>query len=142
MSFYRIQDAGRDPRALLDPATWTSTTWNETTRPCDCDGGFTGWGDDEAECTACDGTGTLTEAPRRGVSCCRTITELARYMEQAAGDLRGTVLIELGGDVSEDDDFDAPAGAILILPGQVISVIPVADVEDFAAQLAWDEASR
>lgn len=135
MSFYRIQDASRDPRALLDPATWVSQTWNETSRPCRCYG-------DDAECGACDGTGTITEPARRGVSACRSIRELAAYMEETCGDLRGTVLVELDGPVSGDNDFDAAAGALLILPAEIISVTPVAEVGELASQLAWDEANR
>jgi hypothetical protein len=140
MSFYRIQDAARDTRALLDPATWVSKTWNETSRPCtSCNNGYISEWD---ECPKCDGTATVTEKPRRGVSACRSVRELARYMEQSAGDLRGTVIIELDGDVSDDEDFDADAGALLILPEQIISVTPVADVPEFAEQLAWDQANR
>ena len=133
-SFYRIQDQDRDPQALLDPANWVSITWTETRIICaDCDG---------AGCPRCDFDGEISEQPRRGVSASRSLHELASYMEQAWGDVRGTVIIEMEGDVSGDDDFDAKAGALLVLPSRIISVTPVAGVTELAAVLARDEAAR
>ena len=134
MTWYRIQDASRDPQQLLVPATWVSTTWNPTRTECpDCRG---------HGCERCDWDGDIEEQPRRGVSACRTLAELAAYMEDAWGDVRGTVVIELDGDVSGDDDFDGRHGALLVLPEQIISVTPVADVPELAEVLARDEAQR
>lgn len=136
MTWYRIQDADRDPRALLDPANWISSTWNPEQKNCQCQG----WD----ECEQCGGNGYYTEAPRRGVSVCRSLGELREYAEAAAMDLRDTVIIELDGEVSEHEDHDSGHGygVDLIYPSAVVSVTPVAEVGEFAEQLAWDEANR
>jgi hypothetical protein len=138
MTWYRIQDAARDPQALLDPARWVSSTWQPREATCPaCHGYGPGW--DEG-CDTCQARGTVTEGPRRGVSVCRTVRELAAYAEGARMDLRGCVMIELEGSASDDEDHDP--GAELVFPARVVSVVPVCEVPELAGQLAWDRASR
>lgn len=148
-TWYRIQDADRDPQSLLDPATWVSATWVSATWTPDreqcpaCDGAGSVPGDEDDDgffCQACDGHGDIARQPRRGVSACATIGELARYMDGHWGDVRGTVIIELEGDLSDDDDHDDDA--VLVLPERIVSVTPVAQVPEMAGVLARDEAQR
>jgi hypothetical protein len=143
-TWYRIQDADRDPRALLAPANWVSTPWQPAVVTCPgCNGTGQNWDDGEMlPCEQCDGDGQGEDAPRRGVSACRSLHELAKYMDQSWGDCRGTVVIEMDGGVSGDEDFDAAAGALLVLPSEILSVTPVADVPELAEVLARDEAVR
>lgn len=133
-------------RALLDPANWVSQTWKETRVGCTtCNGTGRNWDPEDEEpvpCGTCDGRGEIDEPARRGVSVCRSLHELASYMDQTWGDVRDTVVIELTGEVSGDEDFDAKAGCMLVLPTRIISVTPIEQVPALAAVLARDEAVR
>jgi hypothetical protein len=143
-SWYRIQDASRDPQALTDPANWISHTWKETRVGCAaCNGTGSDWDDDgPLPCGTCEGRGDIDEPARRGVSVCRSLDALASYLDQSWGDVRDTVVIELTGDVSDEEDFDAKAGCMLVLPSRIVSVTPVAQVTELAEVLARDEAVR
>ncbi|SFU94929.1 hypothetical protein [Alicyclobacillus macrosporangiidus] len=91
MTYYRIQEASRNPQELLDPSNWRSTVWD----------GF-----DE----------------RRGVSCCRTLRGLERYFQSRGADMNDVVVVALEGEESEDEDFDADEGAVLVLPTEIVWV--------------------
>lgn len=101
VTWYRLQDADRDPRELLDPAHQWSCDWG-------------GSGD-----------------PRRGVSVCGTEDMLARYFAAHADAgfdpefLATLVLVEVEGDLSDEDDQDADQGAYVVIPTRVVSVGPV-----------------
>jgi hypothetical protein len=132
-TWYRIQDADRDPADLLKPGNQVSRTWNPQQVTCSCQGL-------NPDCGRCTGSGWYTEPPRRGVSGCRSLSELCEYAEDAAMDLRDTVIVELEGNLSGDEDQDP--GCHLICPSAVVSVTPVTEAEELRDQLAWDEANR
>lgn len=137
--YYRIQDSSRDAQALLDPANWVSRVWYDATVTCPSCQGITpeSWTD---ECEACGGHGVrnLSEMPRRGVSACESIEDLARYFDRHAGQLgEDSVVVELEGELSDDDDFDADEHlAVLILPAAVVSVTPAAEFSELEELMA------
>lgn len=96
MTFYRIQDGDIPVEQLLDPEYQIS----------------------ESYCT-----GTI----RTGKSVCRSIEELAAYFAQAGVPLdpRTSVLVELDGDYTGEDDEDAHLGAHLVIPTRIVSVGPI-----------------
>lgn len=100
-SYYRIQDADRDPAELLDPAHQWSENW--------------GGGSD----------------PKQGISVCANEDVLAEYFAARrdcgydADFLSTLVLVELDGDETGEDDEDASEGALLVFPTRIISVRPL-----------------
>lgn len=98
MTFFRIQPADRDTALLLDEDTWQSRNWNDEWAPA-----------------------------RYGVSVCGSVDDLVEYFRIAGGWVDETVLVELDGHYSHDTDEDAHAGAILICPTRIVSVIPTPD---------------
>jgi uncharacterized protein YbcI len=46
-------------------------------------------------------------------------------MVDRGADFEDCVVVELEGDVSEDEDFDADEGALLVLPTRILDVRPV-----------------
>jgi hypothetical protein len=94
-TYFRIQPSDEDPELLLDPA-------NQKTEP---------WGDDSRA--------------RDGVSVFPDEDSLYRYMLRNDGDLEGSVLVELEGEESQDEDFDGDEGALLVHPRRVIQVRPL-----------------
>ena len=56
---------------------------------------------------------------------------LYRYMLKRDADLDGCLLVELEGEESEDEDFDADEGALLIRPTRIVDTRPV-DTERIA----------
>ncbi len=104
MSFYRLQDADTDTADLLDPAKQWSSNWG-------------GGGD-----------------PRRGVSVCGTERALELYFAARSADvgydaefLSTLVIVEVDGELSDEDDEDAAEGALLVLPTRIVSVRPLDD---------------
>jgi hypothetical protein len=102
MTYYRIQDADRDPNELLDPEQQWSSNWG-------------GNGD-----------------PRSGISVCGTEHALTRYFAARAIDcgydaewMSGLVVVEVDGPLSDEDDEDAADGALLVLPTRIVSVRPL-----------------
>lgn len=103
MSYYRIQDADRDPATLLDPAHQWSTNWSGSSDP------------------------------RRGVSVCAAEQLVIDYFARRAAEgigydatfLAGLVMVELEGDPSGEEDDDAAEGAELIIPTEIVSVRPL-----------------
>jgi len=138
-TYYRIQDIARDASELLDPASWVSAVWYDATVMCgDCPdaSGVTWENGEEVPCPACGGRGAynLSERPRRGVSACRSVGELAAYFEAHAGQLdEDSVVVELEGELADDDDFDGDA--VLVFPARVVSVLPAAGFAEFAELL-------
>jgi hypothetical protein len=50
---------------------------------------------------------------------------LYRYMVDRGADVEGCVVVELEGRESEDEDFDADEGALLVIPTRIVDVRPV-----------------
>jgi hypothetical protein len=97
MTYYRIQPADRDTADLLDEATWQSCNWSDP------------WAE-----------------PRYGVSVCGSLDDLVDYFRAASGYVDDTmVVVELLGDLSDEDDEDAHVGALLVCPSRIVSVEPV-----------------
>jgi hypothetical protein len=93
--YFRLQPEDEDPRELLHPE-------NQVTEP---------WGQD---------------GPKRdGVSVFPDEDALYRYMLRRDGDLADSVLVELEGRRSGDEDFDAEEGALLVHPTRILEVRPL-----------------
>ncbi len=50
---------------------------------------------------------------------------LYRYMVERGADFEGCVVVELEGHESEDEDFDADEGALLVIPTRIVDCRPV-----------------
>ncbi len=74
------------------------------------------------ECPACEGTGEITDAQRDGVSVFPEEEGLYRYMLERDADLDGCVVVELEGEPTDDEDFDADEGALLVRPTRIRDV--------------------
>ena len=77
------------------------------------------------ECPACEGSGHITDAARRGVSVFPDEEGLYRYMVERGADFEDCVVVELEGRESEDEDFDADEGALLVIPTRIVDARPV-----------------
>jgi DnaJ-class molecular chaperone len=125
-SYFRLHPADDDPRRLLDPENQTSEPWGGTIYGrCDkCGGeGETEHHDGRMdECPACQGSGEIDDSCRDGVSVFPDVDALYRYMRAREADIDGSLLVELEGEPSADDDFDADEGALLIRPTRIVSV--------------------
>lgn len=136
-TYYRIHSG--DPLDLLDPTSWTSTVWvGDVVRACtECDAGRLWITDDDHEdggywtrCETCAGTGEIDDSTRRGVSVCGSYAALMDYMVDRGATVRDTtVLVELTGVPSEDEDWDARDGAVLVYPTTIISSRPLTAAE-------------
>ena len=142
--FFRVHPPDDDPQALLDPREQVTEPWGDDGEgPCDkCHG--TGRTEHECEscraerrgdcpscqgevsyardCPACEGTGRISDPERRGVSVFRDEDGLYRYFIKREGRLRGQRLVELEGELSEDEDIDADEGALLVRPTRIVDV--------------------
>jgi hypothetical protein len=76
----------------------------------------------EEECPACGGSGEIDDSEREGISVFPDEDGLYRYMRKRDADIQGSVLVELEGEPSEDEDFDADEGALLIHPTKIVDV--------------------
>lgn len=134
MTYYRIHTG--DPMDLLDEASWTSTLWvGDAVLPCPdgCDAGRIWTADEDREdggywtrCETCGGHGEVDDTTRRGVSVCGSYADLMAYFTGRGATIRDTtVLVELTGRLSDDEDWDADCGAILIYPTAIISSRPL-----------------
>lgn len=50
---------------------------------------------------------------------------LYRYMVDRGADFEDCVVVELEGHESEDEDFDADEGALLVIPTRIVDTRPV-----------------
>ena len=145
--YFRRWPEDRGPEELLDPGNQYSTPWGEPDHgPCDkCHGaGRTGYrcrsclergarsdcpaceGHVERMdvCPACEGDGQIDRTERDGVSVFPSIEGLYRYIAEREAGAEGYVLVELEGELTEDRDLDADAGALLIRPTRVVGTRP------------------
>jgi hypothetical protein len=143
-SYFRLHPQDHDPQELLEPENQVSKPWGGAEHGhCDKCGGSGrtmyhcascakradprcqtchGEVDFEGECPTCKGTGEITESQRRGVSVFADADGLYRYMLRRDSDMSGSVLVELEGRESEDIDFDADEGALLVFPTRIVHV--------------------
>lgn len=77
------------------------------------------------DCPACEGSGHITDAQRRGVSVFPDEEGLYKYMVERGADFEDCVVVELEGHESEDEDFDADEGALLVIPTKIVDARPV-----------------
>ena len=147
-TYFRIENADEDHEALLDPANQRTEPWggdDEGRCPkCggsgetewDCESCRTGGVRDDCPschgevhyvdtCPACRGTGRPQNEPREGVSVFREPDGLYRYMLRRDANLDGSVLVEVEGDRTGDEDFDADQGALLVRPRRIRGVRPI-----------------
>lgn len=144
-TYFRLHQAYEDPQELLDPAKqksepWGGTIWGrcdkcggtgKTRHECEsckasgrhescpsCHGEMSY----EQECPACEGTGEIDDSERDGVSVFPDEEGLYRYMRNRDADFNGAKLVELEGEPSEDEDFDADEGALLVHPTKIVDV--------------------
>ena len=141
--YFRIHSANEDPERLLDPDGQRSEPWEGTIHGrCDkCDGrGRTEFRcescrEEDAdpdcpvcagevhyigECPACEGSGEIDDSCRDGVSVFPDEEGLYRYILRRRGTLGGAVLVELEGEPTDDEDFDADEGALLVRPTRIV----------------------
>jgi hypothetical protein len=145
---YCMQSAKDDPQQLLNEEHQWSEPWegSEDGQRCDkCRGsGRTGyecwsclitgmnsscpacrgrvrW---EAACPVCRGAGKVDGKQRRGVSAFPTAEALYHYLLATKASLVG-LLVELEADPSDDPDFHADQGAVLVIPNEIVRVRPI-----------------
>jgi hypothetical protein len=78
------------------------------------------WG----ECPTCGGSGEIDDSGRDGVSLFPAEEGLYRYVLRRRGNLGGALLVELEGEPTGDEDFDAGEGALLIRPTRIVDPGP------------------
>lgn len=147
--YFHCHPEGKDPGALLDPDEQVSEPWGEAEHgPCDkCEGKGAvvyecfscmeaGTDPDcpacqgrvrfEQTCPTCEGTGEIHRTQRHGIAVFPSREGLYRYLawKDDAG-LEGKVVVEVEGELSEDFDLDADHGALLVVPGRLVSVEPL-----------------
>jgi hypothetical protein len=143
-TWFRLHARDDDPQRLLDPERQRSKPWGgtvygrctkcggegETVHECEscrehvdpscpsCAGRIRY----RAECPACEGSGEVDDSERDGVSVFPDEDALYRYMVRRDADIEEARLVELEGEPSEDEDFDADEGAVLVRPRRIVSV--------------------
>jgi hypothetical protein len=128
-TYFRLHPETEDPQELLEPENQVSKPWggadHGTCDKCRGSGRTTYRYDDveyESECPACKGSGQITDTQRRGVSVFRNAETLFQYMRARDADMSGSVVVELEGHESDDVDFDADEGALLVFPTRIVGV--------------------
>lgn len=142
-TYYRLHPEDHDPQELLEPENQVSKPWGgadhgrcdkcggsgRTTFHCEscsvaadprcesCHGAV----EFEGECPTCRGTGEITDSERRGVSVFPSADGLYRYMLRRDADMEGSIVVELEGKESDDVDFDADEGALLVFPTRIVA---------------------
>ena len=142
-TYVRVDPPNEDPERLLDPDQQQSEPWSGTVYGrCDkcggegvteheCESCKAGSADPSCpscrgsvtwrgECPTCEGSGEIDDSSRDGVSVFPDEDGLYRYMLKRDADLDGCRLVELEGEQSPDEDFDADEGALLIRPTRVV----------------------
>jgi hypothetical protein len=148
-SFFHSCDADADLRRLLDPDCQFTDPWGGHDHgPCDkCGGGGTALYEcrsclqagARSDCPACQGrvrfretcptcmgNGEITHTRRRGIAVFPAREGLYRYLAEKNAEVTGKVIVELRGRLSEERDLDADAGALLLLPDEIVAVEPLA----------------
>lgn len=143
-TYFRLHPADESPDELLEPENQVSKPWGGADHGrCDKCGGSGrttfqcasctkqadprceschGEVEFEGRCPTCKGTGEITDSVRRGVSVFPDPDGLYRYMLRRDSDMEGSVVVELEGKESDDVDFDADEGALLVFPTRIVKV--------------------
>jgi hypothetical protein len=146
-SYFRLHPADEDPQELLEPENQVSRPWGSADEgPCDKCGGAGrvtfqcascmkhadprceschGEVEFEGECPTCKGTGEVSDTERRGVSVFPDADGLYRYMLRRDSAMEDSILVELEGEESDDVDFDADEGALLVVPTRIVQTCDV-----------------
>jgi hypothetical protein len=146
-TFFHSCPADADPAILLDTERQFTTPWGEPSHgPCDkcegegsvryeckscleegaatdcpaCEGRVHFLG----VCPACEGGGVIARTKRRGIAVFPSRAGLYRYLAERDANVGDRVMVELEGELSEDGDLDADAGALLLHPTRVVAVQP------------------
>jgi hypothetical protein len=118
-TYFRLHPEDEAPEELLQPENQVSRPWGGADHgrceKCGGTGRIAG-----RECPSCKGTGEVTESERRGVSVFPSADGLYRYMLRRDADMAGSIVVELEGNESDDVDFDADEGALLVFPTRII----------------------
>jgi hypothetical protein len=124
-TYFRLHPEDEEPEACLKPEEQVSEPWGGADLgPCDkCNA--TGRLESYGECPACKGTGEITETKRRGVSVFPASDTLYSYMLRRDNDMQDSVLVELEGRESDEPDWDADEGALLVFPTRIVNVVDV-----------------
>jgi hypothetical protein len=124
-TYFRLHPEDENPEALLEPENQVSKPWGGADHgPCEkC--GSSGRLDGFGECPSCKGSGEITDSERRGVSVFHDPDTLYRYMLRRDSDMDGSLLVELEGEQSEDVDFDADEGALLVFPKRIVKAVDI-----------------
>jgi hypothetical protein len=148
-TFFHSFGADADPQRLLNPAAQVTEPWGGHDHgACDkCRGEGTtlyecsscmesGTSADcpacqgrvrfRETCPACLGDGQIDHTVRHGIAAFPTQGGLYRYLAgKPEAQIDGKVMVELEGPISEERDLDADAGALLVCPEQIVSVLPL-----------------
>lgn len=131
-TYFRLHPEDEDPQELLEPENQVSKPWGGVDAGrCDKCGGSGRttfkFGNEEYEddCPACKGSGEVTDAERRGVSVFPERDWLYSYMLRRESDVDGSLIVELEGERSDDVDFDADEGALLVFPTRIVEAVPL-----------------
>jgi RecJ-like exonuclease len=76
-------------------------------------------------CPVCLGEGRIGRTGRRGVPVFPTREGLYRYLAERNADLANRLIVEIEGELAEEPDIDADAGALLIHPEEIVEVRPL-----------------
>jgi hypothetical protein len=146
--FFHCCAAEADPQQLLDPSRQFTDPWGAREHgPCDkCGGGGSslyecrscleigaragcpvceGRVRFEETCPACGGDGEITHTRRHGIAVFPAREGLYRYLAEKGAEVEDKAVVELEGSISEERDLDADAGALLVLPDQIVAVTPL-----------------
>lgn len=150
-TYFHCCSADADPELLLDPAQQLTEPWGGPDHGrCDKCGGVgtalyecrscmeTGASGEcpacqgrvrfRETCPACLGDGHIDHTRRAGLAVFPAREGLYRYLAEKNANVSDKVIVELEGRLSEERDLDADTGALLVLPEEIASVIPL-DVE-------------
>ena len=126
-TFYRVHPDKRGIKSLLEPGQ-ISTTWvGEVYKKCPtCNGMgdiYPDYNEEGDTCPTCKGAGEIEDV-RQGVSVCRSLNDLRAYFSSRSWTRdRKTVVVALCGELSQDEDWDADEGAVLIHPTEIVRVM-------------------
>ena len=163
-TYYRLHPEDESPDELLEPENQVSKPWGGAEPgPCDkcgrsgrttfqcssctkqadprcevCHGDV----EFEGECPTCKGSGEKTDFERRGVGVFQDPDGLFRYMLRRESEMEGSVLVELEGSESDDVDFDADEGALLVVPTRIVQAkeLDRSHIDELKRELAREAA--